>query len=218
MKRFLLVFLFCPILSFSQYIRVSTDGGLLNVRSSFSVDSKIINTLEDNSILVYDNDFRKGWIKIVADDYCWYNCVEGWVSSDYISSPNFISNILRSINMNDEFTQSFLSGEAHYGDGGYIENVDGTIILQADKHIYVNLRGDYVKLDQEIRSDAPLKIYSNNQIKVSIFTMIERPGGDLTTWSGFLIINYKGKEEVIIIKKYYSYLMGHDESGEDPER
>ena len=210
-KQLLLLILITPLLSHSQYLKVSTNGSYLNVRKSFNTESEIINKLKDKTILVYDNDLRKGWIKIIADNGCWYDCVEGWVSSDYISSPNFKSNILNSINENGKFTNTFMSGELHYGDNsGIIENVDGILALQAEKHIYVNFKGNYVKLIQQNDANSSLKTYSNDKIDVSIFTMIERPGGDGTTWGGFMIIKYNEREEVIMITKRYSYLLGSE--------
>ena len=204
MKKLLFNILFVPLFVSGQFIKVKTQGSDLNVMSSFNKNSEILFSLKNNTLVGYNNDFREGWLNIEG----MYG-EEGWIISDYVDAPNFKSNILNKI---DENYNNFLENEIHEDNSGLIKSVEGTIVLQSDSHIYVNLDGNHIKLNQQKKLQTALNTYVGDSLKINIFTIPESPfWGDLNIWTGFMIVNYKDIQEVLMIKKYYSYLMGAEE-------
>jgi len=200
MKKMLLILLCVPLIGSSQFILVKTQGSNLNVRQSPSTEANVIGKLENERNVNYSGEFIKDWIKINYYNYEYGDygkTIEGWVNCNYLNAPNFSSEILSPINIDDgEISQHIM------GDGtGYIENVDGIIIVE-DRDVFVNINGKNIKLKRKKDNWDNSSIFNEyyaNDLFIKMFVIPVSRGYAGGNSKGFLIINYQDKEELIFI-------------------
>jgi hypothetical protein len=189
-----------PLIGLGQFIIVQTQGSDLNVKKSPSIDASIIGTLENKRDINYSGEFIEGWIKInyYNHEYGDYGkTIEGWVSSKYLNAPNFSSEILSPINTDDnEISQVIIGGV------GFVENVDGVIIVDGVPDAFVNLNGKNIKIklrEYDWDKRDVFHEYYNNDLNIKMFIIPVAQGYEGESAEGFLIVNYKGEEELIFI-------------------
>tara|TARA_B100001287_G_scaffold274858_1_gene281126 strand:- start:1757 stop:2317 length:561 start_codon:yes stop_codon:yes gene_type:complete len=178
-----------------QFISVKTKGSSLNIRQSPSTDSKIVGKLENNTIVGYSDEWEIGWIKInnftSTGHFDGYH-TEGWVSSKYLNAPNFKSKILEPIDLRDDIVAT--------GRGmPVIENVDGVIFVEGWDDFVVKINGEYsfLKRKENYLDSDIFDEYYNDDLNIKIFNVISKEFFETNHYKGFMIINYKGIEEII---------------------
>lgn len=200
MKKLLLILLCAPLIGLSQFIEVQTQGSDLNVRKSPSVDADIVGKLKNERNVNYSGEFVEDWIKInfYNHEYGDYGkTFEGWVNNEYLKAPNFSSEILSPININDdEISQVIMGGT------GFIENVDGIIIVDGVPDAFININGENIKLKRKSYDWNKKNVfheYYTGDLSIKMFIISVSRGYAGGRSKGFLIINYKSKEELIFI-------------------
>ena len=200
MKKFLLILIFMPLFGSSQFIEVQNQGLDLNVRKSPSIDADVIGKLENKRNVNYSGEFIEDWIKInyYNHEYGDYGkTIEGWVNKVDLNAPNFSSEILSAINIDDnEISQVIMGGV------GFIENVDGIIIVDGVPDAFININGKNTKLKRKEYNWDKRNVfheYYTNDLSIKMFIIPVSSGYAGWRSKGFLIINYKGKEELIFI-------------------
>ena len=197
MKNLLLLLLCVPLIGMGQFITVKTKGSSLNIRQSPSTDSKIIGKLENNTIVGYSDEWEIGWIKINNFTFTGHldgYHTEGWVSSKYLNAPNFKSKILEPIDLRNDIISSQI------GRGiPVIENVDGVILIDGWDDVIVQINGEYsfLKRKENYLDSEIFDEYYNDDLNIKIFNIISKEYFETNHYKGFMIINYKGIEEII---------------------
>jgi len=200
MKKLLLILLCVPLIGMGQFITVKTKGSSLNIRQSPSADSKIVGKLENNTIVGYSDEWEIGWIKInnfTSTGHLDGYHTEGWVSSKYLNAPNFKSKILDPIDLRNEIVSHHFLGRGT----PIIENVDGIILVEGRDDVIVKINGEYIfikRKENHLESDV-LDEYYNDDLNIKIFNIISKEYFETNHYKGFMIINYKGTEEIIFI-------------------
>ena len=195
MKKLLLILLCLPLVGVGQFISVKTKGSSLNIRQSPSIDSKIVGKLENNTIVGYSDEWEIGWIKInnfTSTGHLDGYHTEGWVSSKYLNAPNFKSKILEPIDLRDDIVST--------GRGmPVIENVDGVIFVEGWDDFIVKINGEYsfLKRKENYLDSDIFDEYYNDDLNIKIFNVISKEYFETNHYKGFMIINYKGIEEII---------------------
>ena len=196
MKKFLLLLFITPLLSFGQLfcratVNVDTDE-YLNMRTEPSVSSKIVTDLSSGEVLSVTGNFSRKWIEVwKGDTYASEEPIQkGWVNVDFVTAPNFSSNILGDAN---DFNQ-------------VIEEKQGWMVqtvVCAQKTLII---GDFCILNGELielEYDGKTSTYFNDKQYLSIKKIL-LDTGEIYAAPGWLIVNYKGKKEFIFIKNYWS--------------
>ena len=196
MKKLLLILLCLPMIGFGQDITTQTSGSTLKIRQSPSTDSEIVGKLENNTIVGYSGEWKFGWIKInsfTATGHLQGHHTEGWVSSKYLNAPNFKSKILEPVNTNDNIVNSQI------GRGiPIIKNVDGALLVDGFDDVIVKINGDYIFLERKKYNSAEIfDEYYNDDLNIKVFNVTSKIYYESSLYQGFMIVNYKGTEELI---------------------
>ena len=196
MKHLLLILLCLPMIGFGQDITTQTSGSTLNMRQGPSTDSEIVGKLENNTVVGYSGEWEFGWIKInnfTPTGHLEGYHTEGWASSKYLNAPNFKSKILEPVNTNDNIVNSQIGrGSA------IIENVDGALLVDGYDDVIVKINGGYIFLEQKKYNSAEIFIeYYNDDLNIKVFEIISSENYETSDFQGFMIVNYKGIEELI---------------------
>ena len=196
LKKLLLILLCLPMIGFGQEITTQKSGSTLNIKKSPSIDSEIVGKLENNTVVGYSGEWVFGWIKInsfIPSGHLQGHHTEGWVSSKYLNAPNFKSKILEPVNINNNIVNSQI------GRGiPIIENIDGAILVDGFDDVIVNIKGDYIFLEKKKHNSAEIfDEYYNDDLNIKVFNMTSKIYYESYFYQGFVIINYKGNEEVI---------------------
>ena len=196
MKKLLLLLLCVPLIGIGQFITVKTKGSSLNIRQSTSTDAKIVGKLENNTIVGYSNEWEIGWIKInnfTSTGHLDGYHTEGWISSKYLNAPNFKSKILEPIDLKNDIIFSKIGRGIPVN-----ENIDGVILVEGWDDVIVQMNGEYNFLkrkENHLEADVFDEYYDDLNIK--IFNITSKEYFETNHYKGFMIINYKGTEEII---------------------
>ena len=196
MKKLLLILLCLPMIGFGQDITTQKSGSTLNIKQSPSADSEIVGKLENNTVVGYSGEWEFGWIKInsfISTGHLQGNHTEGWVSSEYLNAPNFKSKILETVNTNDNILHSQI------GRGiPVIKNVEGVLLVDGFDDVIVKINGDYIFLEKKKYNSAEIfDEYYNDDLNIKVFNMASKIFHESSLCHGFMIVNYKGVEELI---------------------
>ena len=204
MKKLLLILLCVPMIGLGQtYNYVTIIDSNLNIYESphFLEDSLIIIesfSKKDQELpwLRYSDwtVWKEGWIKVNYVRDSDFQIIEGWVLSSSVNVPFLHSKILEPITeekINGEWTVSWELGTAY--------SVEGLVMASNNNHSFVKINGKFIKLEYKSQSKPPFFEFYAQDLSIKIFTYEANTPYYTTDYEGFMLINYKGIEEVIFI-------------------
>ena len=197
MKKLLLILLCLPMIGFGQVIITSSKDSIIPIMQNPSLDAELIIGMPNNITVGYSGEWEEDWIKInyfTPTGHLSGYYTEGWINCSYLNASNFKSKILEPIDLRNDIISSQI------GRGiPLIENVDGIIFVEGFDDVIVKINGKYNFLERkEKHTDSKIFTeYYNDDLNIKIFDIISKAGYESNYYEGFMIINYKGIEELI---------------------